>query len=577
MHGRAPGETIVAKILNRPVARLLGAIALAALPVACATIVSAQTAGEREAAAMQTDTKTMVEAAFPSAGPGAAVVVIRGGRVVYAGGRGLADLEAQRPITADTAFRLGSITKQFTAALVLQLVAEKRIALDDPLSRFFPDWPQPGARATVRQLLNHSSGLQDFTKIPGYMGSPPSLRPNSTADLLALTRSRPAVSEPGTRWEYNNGGYIVLGAIVEQVTGMAWHQAVTERIAKPLGLKSLAFAGAVEGSPNAARGYSLVDGQQRPARGVHISVAHAAGGLVASATDLARWAQALHHGNVVSPPLYREMISPARLADGSAEPYGFGLRLGSLRGQPAYAHGGSGRGLDSDSLYIPSQDLFVAVLANSDDPATDPGILTRRLAADALGQPIPSFTRAAVDKATIAPLFGAYSAADGPPRRFFARDGKLYLGRGDDEMEAFAAGEDRFFFGPDQLAWFRIIRSPTGAHVMEVHRAEAAAPDRGTRTGPVPAALAVPASVLQSYTGTYKTEGPVFTVALDPQGRLTISAPGQEPFALRPVSPTEFRVEGAPMRVVFHPEDGTVNRLTLHRGARELHGVRTGP
>ena len=517
----------------------------------------------------------LLQASYSEDGPGAAVVVMRGGRVIYAGGRGLADLESRRPITPDTSFRLGSIAKQFTAATILQLVGEGKLSLDDPISRFLPGYPPPGAGASVRQLLNHSSGVQDFSKIPGWMGSEPSLRPHSTADLVALTLSRPAVSAPGQRWEYNNGGYVLLGAIIEKVTGKAWHEAVTERIARPLGLGSLAYAAAGSSGSARARGYSKEAGGFRPSRGVHMSVAHAAGGLVATVADMAKWAEALHGGRVVSPALYREMISPARLADGSTEPYGFGLRLQKIRGRAAFVHGGAGRGLDTDSVYVPSERLFVAVFANSDDLEVDPSNLTRRLAALALGEPFPAFTPTEVDIASVEPLFGAYTAEEGPQRRFFARNGKLYFGRGDEEREAFAAGGDRFFFGPRELDWFEVIRQPGGAHRLKLHAPEAAAPAQAVRSGPVPPPLAVAPAVLQSYVGSYKTETVTLAVALGGDGRLTVSPAGQPPMPLRPVSQTEFRIEGAPMRLVFHPEEGKVNRLTLYRGARELHGQRT--
>jgi CubicO group peptidase (beta-lactamase class C family) len=516
-----------------------------------------------------------VEAAFPADAPGAAVMVTRKGQVIYAGGRGLADLDGRRPITPDTAFRMGSIAKQFTAALVLQLVAEGELSLDDPISRFLPDFPQPGASATVRQLLNHTSGLQDYTKIPGYMLSAPTLKPNTTADLVAVIASRPVVSPPGERWEYNNGGYVMLGAIVEKATGKSWHEAVVERIGRPLGLKSLAYADSPP-NPGLARGYSLNGGAFQPAKGVHISVAGAAGALVISPADLARWSDALHHGRVVRPDLYPEMIKPARLNGGRNETYGFGFRLRQIRGRAALVHGGAGRGLDTDAVYIPSEDLFVAVFANTDDPPIDPASLTRRLAALALGEPVPSFKAVEVPPASLEPLFGTYSVDQGPPRRFFSRDGKLFIGRGDEELRALPAGDDRFFLPDDDLTWFRIRRQADGAHVMEVHRFEAAGPDRSVRIGDAPPPLTVPLAVRQGYVGAYQTEAPLLTIALDQAGRLTIAPPGQPAMILRPVSETEFRVEGAPMRLVFHPKNGRTDRLTLYRGARELHGVRTG-
>ena len=551
--------------------------ATCAIPIMIPSEPAAAQAASLAQADFAAKAEALVTASFPADGPGAAVIVTRGGRTLYASGRGLADLDARRPITPDTAFKIGSIVKQFTAATVLQLVGEGKLSLDDPISRFLPDFPQPGAGATVRQLLNHSSGLQDFSKIPGLMGSEPTMRPNSTADLLAATTSRAATAKPGERWEYNNGGYVVLGAIVEKVTGKAWHEAITERIARPLGLKSLAYAATGENDRARARGYSLREGQQQPARGVHMSVAHAAGGLVGSARDLAKWAQALHGGRVVKPELYREMIQPARLADGSTQPYGFGLRLQQLRGRPALVHGGAGRGIDTDSVYLPEEDIYVAVLSNTEDTATDPSTLTRRLAAMALGEPFPSFTRAHVPAAQLGPLFGSYKPSSGAPFEFFSRNGKLYVARGDSRMEAHPAGGNRFFFGPNVLTWISFVRQPGGANHLEVHEASAAQPERAVRTGPPTPPLTIAPAVLQSYVGTYATEGPVMTVALAENGSLTIAPAGQTPLPMRPISQIEFRVDAASTRVVFHPEDGQVNRLTLYRGARELHGKRTAP
>ena len=549
---------------------------LAAVAIVCPMVPTtpAQAApaipANRNAADFKPQAEALVAAAFPADGPGAAVIVTRGGKIVYSAGRGLADVEGKRPITPDTPIRLGSIVKQFTAAVVLQLVGDGKISPDDPIARFFPDWPQPGAGATVRQLLNHTSGIQDFTKIPGWI-SKNRHRAWTTAELLAVTRALPAKSKPGEEWEYNNGGYVVLGAIVEKVTGKPWHEVLAERITGPLGLKTIAYAAPGDIGDEAARGYT---GGGQPVQLSHMSVAHAAGGLHGSVSDMARWAHALHHGKVVSAALYQEMIRPARLTDGTAEPYGFGLRLRQIRGRKALVHGGAGGGLDTDSVYIPSEDLFVAAFANSDQPASDPSILTRRLAALALRQAVPTFTPAPVQISAVEPLFGTYAGHGGPPLRFFARDGKLFVGRGEDEKEAFAAGEDRFFFGPNDLTWFSIKRQPGGAHLMDVHTAEAAAPIRSVRTGSVPPPLTVEEDVLRSYAGTYSTETITVTVALEENGRLTITPAGQSTSPMRPVSQTEFRLDGTPMRVVFHPENGKVERLTIHRGARELHGKR---
>ena len=180
-----------------------------------------------------TKAEAIVGAAYPASGPGGAVVVTEGGKVVYAGGAGMADIAKGVPITPDTVFRLGSITKQFSAAVVLQLVAEGKLSLDDPLSKFVPGYPEPGARATVRQLLNHTSGIQSYTGIPGWMASDKVHTPHTTAEMIAEFRDQPPEFAPGERWDYNNSGYVLVGAVIEAVTGMPWHQAIAERITRP--------------------------------------------------------------------------------------------------------------------------------------------------------------------------------------------------------------------------------------------------------------------------------------------------------------------------------------------------------
>jgi CubicO group peptidase (beta-lactamase class C family) len=177
----------------------------------------------------------LVKKAYPANQPGAAVIVTDDGKTVYAAGHGLADLEAKTPITPATVFRLGSITKQFSAAIILQLVSEGKLSLDDRLSKFLPDYPKPGADATVRQLLNHTSGVQSYTAIPGWMASDKPARALTTEQLISEFKDLPAPAKPGEAWAYNNSGYVLVGALIEKVAGKPWHQAIEERIASSRG------------------------------------------------------------------------------------------------------------------------------------------------------------------------------------------------------------------------------------------------------------------------------------------------------------------------------------------------------
>ena len=515
----------------------------------------------------------VLNSAFEANAPGAAAIVMDDGKVVYAAGRGLADVSARKAITPDTVFRLGSITKQFTAAVVLQLVEEGKVSLSDPLSKYLPDFPKPGADATIAELLNHTSGIQSYTGIPGWMAGPKPAQPFTTAALVSEFKDMPVEFERGTRYDYNNSGYVLLGAVIEKVTGKAWHEAVVDRLAKPLGLASIRYGGEEGKTPLMASGYSKKDGAIVPSRAIDMSVPHAAGGLIGNVRDLAKWSQALHHGKVVKSETYKQMIAPTKLADGQEEPYAFGLANDDLRGRHAIAHGGGIFGFSTYGTYIPSEDVFVAVFANSDEPSASPTTTSMRLAALAIDDPYPVFTKADAPIATLEPLFGVYKV-DGGERRFFARDGKLFTQRtGNPALEVNPAGGDRFYY-PDSLSWFAIEPGPDGKPLMQFHQNGAPKAVAAAYTGPIPPEIVakVAQADLERLAGTYQGPAPIL-VAVAGEG-LTLKFGDQPITNLVPESATMFRVKEVDAKVEFKLEGGTVSQLLIHQGGRSLPAKR---
>ena len=529
-----------------------------------------------QASALPADFNAKADAVLASSyaadAPGAAAIVVDDGKVVYASGRGLADVAGKRAITPDTVFRLGSITKQFTSAVILQLVEEGKVSLSDPLSKFLPDYPKPGSDATVAQLLNHTSGIQSYTGIPGFMSGPKPSQPFTTAALVAEFKDMPVEFDRGAKWNYNNSGYVLLGAIIEKVTGKAWHEAVTDRLAKPLGLKSIRYVVDERTIPAMALGYTMKEGKVQLARPIHPSVPHAAGALVGNVRDLAKWAQALHHGKVVKSESYKQMIAPTKLTDGKEVPYAFGLENEDVRGHGAIAHGGGIFGFSTNGIYLPSDELFIAVFANSDEPMTPASVASLRLAALAVGDPYPSFRKADVAPAAIEPLFGLYKW-DAGERRFFAKDGKLYTRRDDgQDLEVFAAGDDRFFYGPNSLTWFAMKRDPKGAHVMEMYPGQAKTAELSTRAGPIPPeaeAVKLTKATLERYAGRYQFGPAPLLVALGDDGRLTVKLGEQPAIPIEPLSETLFRAIGPNAKIRFEVANNAVVRAVLIQNGRE--------
>lgn len=438
-----------------------------------------------------------VKSSWPANGPGVAVLVTERGKTVYKRGQGFADVEVKTPITTKTVFRLASMTKQLAAVTLLQLVDEGKVSLNDPVSKYVPQLPQPGGSATIRQILNHTSGIKSYTNISTFMRENDA-RPQTTESLIAAFKDVPPPSKPGEEWYYNNSGYVLVGAVIEKVTGKPWYQAVEERISKPLHLTSVRYGVGEESIPGMAKGYAR--GKQGPklADKVHLSVPHAAGAFVGSIEDMATFEWALHHGKLLKPATYKQMIAPTKLQDGRDYPYGLGMELWKVRGSAALGHTGDMQGFHTIGMYLPEKDIVVTVFVNDQASPTQPQVAGPWLAALALGKPYADpwegkmdisvlFPEAKVDPASLEPFFGVYRPKNGKGERQFFSSSDRFFTKVDGEQErVYHTGGNRFSYGPFSLTWFGMKRDASGTPVMEVHPQEKEETETWVRTGPLP-------------------------------------------------------------------------------------------
>ena len=544
--------------------------------ISCASALLASSAASAAPPDLAQQAEAYLAKAYPADGPGAAAIITENGKTIFVGGRGLADVEGKKPIVPGTVFRLGSITKQFSAAAVLRLVEQGKLSLDDPLSKFIPGYPAPGGAATVRQLLNHTSGIMDYTEIPGWMAEANTNKPYTTDQLVAVFKDMPSPFKPGEKWQYDNSGYVLLSAVIEKVTGKPWDEAVAELVTSPLHLEQIRSGVAEADIPAMAKGYSVKEGKVVPALKIHMSVPSGAGALVGTVGEMADWANALHQGRLLNAASYAAMIAPTKTADGKTAPYGFGLGMNDVRGHPVIGHNGGIFGFSTESIYFPNEKMFVAVFANSDEPQVRPGIAAHKLAAMMVGDPYPEFTAQPVDMKAIEPLLGVY-AFDDIERTFFARDGKLYTQRaGGGEVEAFPAGGGKYFYGPESLSWFEVTRSAAGTPQINFHAEGANKPSMALRKGPVPPvapAFAVPSATLDSYAGRYDSAVGPFVIAREGE-KLSVKLREQAPRALKAVSLTEFEVAGVGAKLRFNSTGGKVTSLTLFQDGHELEAKR---
>lgn len=356
---------------------------------------------------------------------GLAVAVWQGGALRYARGYGLADLEHGVPVGIETVFKLGSVTKQFTAVALLQLVERGRLSLEDDVGRHLPELDTGGRRITVARLLDHTSGIRSYTAL-GPAVSRDSFRLDLTPErLVALLQGQPFDFEPGAGWRYNNSGFLLAAMIVERVSGQRYADYLREHVFAPLGLTATSYCDERAIVPHRATGYVRTPAGFARGVGESMAIPHGAGALCSTVLDLVRFRAALGSGALIATASYERMIRPAVLADGWRTNYGFGLARYRLGDVEVIRHGGSITGFQANLLYVPGLDLIVAALANTGgaDPVGVSDAIVRAVA----GQPLAPVPARPLAPEAAARLAGRYQL--GPSvLELRARDGALAVG-----------------------------------------------------------------------------------------------------------------------------------------------------
>ena len=328
--------------------------------------------------------------------PGAAVLVVRNGKPVFRRGYGVTDMRTLDPIDAQTNFRLASFTKQFTAACIMLLVHDGKLHYDDHLTDFFPEFPAYGKSITIRNLLNHTSGLPDYEDIlmKQYPNTPEEKIPQilDAGVLKLLEQQTSGKFAPGSKWEYSNSGYAVLAMIVEKVSGVTFGQFLQAPIFTPLKMKNtLAYQKGKNEVPHRAYGHSKIDGAWRETDQSPTSAVLGDGGIYSSLDDLAKWDRALRDHSLLSEEEMRPALTavqpidgPPKFPEGKPVSYGFGWFLDPYKGHKRMSHDGNTIGFRTTIQRFPSDQLTVIVLANRAD--VDPQALALRVADLYLGK-----------------------------------------------------------------------------------------------------------------------------------------------------------------------------------------------
>ncbi len=397
--------------------------------------------------------------------PGAAVLVKQGGKIVYAKGQGMANLEWQIPIEPDMVFRYASITKQFTAVAILILLEQGKLKLDDVITKHLPDYPVGDQPFTIRHLLTHTSGITSYTDMPSWL----SLWRNdfTVAELVEFFQDEPRLFTPGEQFAYNNSGYILLGAIIEKLSGQTYAEFIQSQIFEPAGMETAVYDTPQQIIPRRVSGNSQSPAGYVNSEYVSMTQPYAAGSLAGTVYDLAAWDNILYTDKLLKQETLALAYKPFTLNNGELSHYGFGWSSMNYEGHHLVSHSGGIHGFSTHAIRDLSSQSFVVVLSNNDSKS--PELLAFQLLAEALGKPLRAPEPIPVSKETVQSYTGQYIINEHMIRKIFVKDGTLFSQLGErPPIELIPVAEHLFVMGENILIKLKFLADENGRfHTIE--------------------------------------------------------------------------------------------------------------
>jgi len=498
------------------------------------------------------------------------VLVARSEEILLNKGYGSANLEWNIPNSPATKFRLGSVTKQFTAAAILLLEERGKLKTDDPVKKFMSDAPTAWEKITIYHLLTHTSGIPNFTSFPDY----PSQKPFAATPekLVARFRDKPLDFQPGEKWSYSNSGYILLGYVLEKASGESYEKFLQENIFGPLDMKDSGYDSNSAIILRRASGYGPGKDGPMNAEFIHMSIPFSAGALYSTTEDLLRWQRGLFGGKLLSAASLAKMTTPFK------DDYACGVGVRTVNGRRVIDHGGGIEGFNTFLAYYPDDKLTVVALSNLNGGA--PQQIVSQLAAIARGEKVelPSERKEiSVAPKILQQFVGTYQLAPKVNMMITIESGQLISQvSGQGKVPLFATSETKFFpkvvdaeieFGKDDKGVVTHLVLHQGGRDMKASRTSDKVVEHKE--------IAVSSTILAQYPGTYELR-PGFDLVITLEGNQLVSqATGQTKIPLYAESETKFFPKVMDAEIEFLKDNkGSVTHLMLRQGAMETKAPR---
>jgi CubicO group peptidase (beta-lactamase class C family) len=496
------------------------------------------------------------------------VLVARGDDVVFSKSYGSADLEWNIANTPATKFRIGSMTKQFTAASILLLEERGKLKVDDPVKKYMPDAPAAWDKITIFNVLTHTAGLPNFTSFPEYAKM--QAFPNTPEQIVATFRDKPLDFEPGTKFSYSNSGYVLLGYLIEKITGASYDKFLRENIFTPLGMKDSGYDSNSAIIERRASGYAPSPAGPVNAEYVHMSVPHGAGALYSTTQDLLKWQLALYGGKVLKPESLAKMTTPFK------DDYAFGLIVRTIDGRKQMWHNGGIQGFNSSMAWYPESKTTVVVLANLNGQAPDQ--MLPQLAAVAFGKDVQLTSERReinLPREQLTSYVGTYQLAP-KVKMTMTLDGDRMMTQlsGQQKLQVFPEADGKFFLKVVD-AQLEFVKDPNGKVtdvILHQNGRDQKAP-RISDTVPEKKTITLTPEILTAYAGSYMAGPNPVTVAVKGD-HLTMNV-GPQQFELFADSETTFFLKEIDAQVEFlKGAKGEVTGLVSHLGPQDIQAAR---
>lgn len=517
----------------------------------------------------------LMKSKYPAEEPGAAVIVVKDGKVLLRKGYGKASLNPDKPVEVDDIFRIGSITKQFTSTAILKLAEQGKIDLKADITKYLTNFTTPGKTVTVEQLLTHTSGIKSYTSVPDLITKEKKGQYISVKDVLIFIQSLPSDFNPNDQYLYNNSGYFLLGAIIEKVSGMTYEEYISKNLFKPAGMKST-FVSDPKLPYKVTTGYQKANATDYAVSDyVHPSIPYSAGAIFSTVDDLWKWNQAIFSYKLVKKESLEKAWLPIKLNNGKLISYGYGWSLGRIGDSKVIGHGGAIDGFLSSEIYVPDQKIYVCILSNN--MTVSPDEYTYELAEIVAGVSKASPSTISLDENMAKEYVGVYAISEREDRVITRKDNRFYSQRtGGTKFEIFPYKADGFYF-KDSSSRLTFERNGDGKiESVELTGRDYIAQVAVKTDKPLPpdhVEIQLGPEVFDRYVGEYEL-APGFIIKVWREDKtFKAQATGQPFFEIYAESESKFFLKVVDAQIEFNKdESGIVTSMTLFQGGREIPG-----